>query len=95
MEGKTFSVRGRNLTLLDPKFSSLLIEYNNILEICKNGCPIPPISEDDSLKLLQKMKPTVNDVDGLTLNHYKYAGPAGWRHFSLLLNSLVSDVNNR
>ena len=39
------------------------------------------------------MKPDVNDVYGVTLNHFNYAGPAGWKHFHLLLNSLISDVN--
>ena len=60
----------------------------------KNGPPIPTISECDSFKLLQKLKPSVSDVDGLSVNHYKYAGPAGWQHFNLLLNSLICDVNN-
>ena len=86
--------RDHDLLSSDSKFSTLCLEYNNILEICKHGRPIQPISESVSFKLLQKMKPTVSDVDGLTLNHYKYAGPAGWKHFNLLLNSLVSDVNN-
>ena len=40
------------------------------------------------------MKPSVNDVYGVTINHFKYAGPASWRHFHFLLNSLLHDVNN-
>ena len=86
--------RDPNILAADSKLSSLLPGYKNILEICKNGPPIPTISEIDSFKLLQKMKPSVSDVDGLTINHYKYAGPAGWKHFNLLLNSLICDVNN-
>ena len=35
----------------------------------------------------------MNDVFGVTANHYNYAGPAGWKHFFLLLNCLISDVN--
>ena len=40
------------------------------------------------------MKPHVNDVFGITANHYTYAGQAGLKHFYLLLNHLISDVNN-
>ena len=40
------------------------------------------------------MKQTVNDVFGITVNHYAYAGPSGWEHFNLLLNILLSDINN-
>ena len=47
-----------------------------------------------SLSLLEKMKPSVTDLYGITPAHYLYAGPAGWKHFNLLLNTLISDVNN-
>ena len=40
------------------------------------------------------MKKNVSDVHGMTINHYYLAGPAGWKHFFLLLNTLLSDVNN-
>ena len=40
------------------------------------------------------MKPDVNDFFGVTPNHYKFAGPAGWKHFHLLLEALLNDVNN-
>ena len=40
------------------------------------------------------MKPNVTDFYGMTVNHYNYAGPAGWRHFHLLLNCFLNDVNN-
>ena len=78
----------------DAKFKDFSADYDNILEVCKHGPPIPPISETESFKLLQKMKKDVSDVYGITVNHYNYAGPAGWKHFNLLLNSLLEDVNN-
>ena len=78
----------------DTNFCELVTEYRNILEVCKDGPSIPFISETDSFKLLQKMKPEVKDVNSITINHYNYAGPAGWKHFNLLLNNLISDVNN-
>ena len=62
--------------------------------MCKHGADIPPFAESDSLDLLQRMKPEVNDFFGITANHYNYAGPAGWLHFHLLLNCLLNDVNN-
>ena len=78
----------------DPKFQEFSSDYLNILEICKHGSPIPPISEPDSFNLMKKMKGSVNDVYGVTVDHFVYAGPAGWKHFHLLLNNLLTDVNN-
>ena len=78
----------------DQKFTEFTSDYLNILEICRHGSPIPPISERESFELMQKMKPDVNDVYGVTVNHFNYAGPAGWKHFHLLLSFLISDVNN-
>ena len=40
------------------------------------------------------MRPDVNDYFGVTPNHYNYAGPLGWKHFHLLLETLLKDVNN-
>ena len=40
------------------------------------------------------MKPDVCDYFGITPNHYNYAGPAGWKHFYLLLCTLIKNVNN-
>ena len=75
-------------------FTSFSMEFSNILELCKIGSPIPPISEEKSLKLLQRMKPDVSDFYGVTPNHYIYAGPAGWNHLHVLLNALAADVSN-
>jgi hypothetical protein len=77
-----------------PTFSNFSALFSNILEVCKHGPLIPPISESESFRLIQRMKQTVNDVFGITVNHYAYAGPSGWKHFNLLLNILLSDINN-
>ena len=69
-------------------------DYLNILKICKSGNKIPTISEQDAFDLLQGMKPDVNDFFGVTPQHYNYAGPAGWRHFYLLLSVLIDNVND-
>ena len=68
--------------------------FKNILEICRHGPPIPTLSEKESFDILQKMKAEVSDLYGITANHFNYAGPAGWKNFNFLLNSLISNVNN-
>ena len=69
-------------------------DYQNILKISQHGAKIPAISEDDAFDLLQKIKPDVSDLFGITPNHYNYAGPAGWKHFHILLCLLIDNVNN-
>ena len=75
------------------QYSEFSWDYLNILEVCRNGPPIPIITEAESFALLQRLKPHVNDVYGITADHYNYAGPAGWKHFHLLLTTLLNDVN--
>ena len=75
-------------------FEEFSADYQNILKISEAGSKIPLISEGESFKLIQKMKPDVNDYFGITPNHYNYAGPAGWKHFHLLLSILIDNVNN-
>ena len=71
------------------KFSS---EYSAILEICNDGPAIPTLTEKQSFDLLQRMKPNICDFNGLTVNHFIFAGPPGWKHFHLLLNSLIVNI---
>ena len=75
-------------------FADFQSDYWNILNICKTGFSIPTVSENEAFQLLQKMKPDVADYFSITPNHYNYAGPAGWKHFYFLLNTLINDVNN-
>ena len=77
-----------------PLLQEFTQDYRNILEICKKGRHIPPISEKDSFELLQKMKADVTDIYGVTVNHFYYAGPLGWQHFHVLLNTLISNINS-
>ena len=90
------SLKTRNsLTLQSQEiFSEFSNDYENILKICQHGSKIPAISEKDAFDLLHKMKPDVNDFFSITPNHYRYAGPAGWTHFYLLLALLIDIVNN-
>ena len=69
-------------------------DYRHIIELCRSGRPVKNVSEVEALSLLQRMKPNVIDFFSITPNHYLYAGPQGWKHFSLLLNGLLYDVRN-
>ena len=75
-------------------FASFNEDYKNIIRISQHGEKIAALSESDSLALLQKMKPDVNDFFSISPNHYLYAGPIGWKHFHLLLSLLINNVNN-
>ena len=89
-------LKARNTEALNKAkyFQEFSMDFSNIIELCKAGPSIPEISLEDTLKLLQRMKPDVSDFYSVTPNHYNYAGPAGWNHFHLLLNTLITDVNN-
>ena len=89
------NLKYRDLRSLDSSssFSNYSSEYSSILEVCKDGPPIPNVSETECVRIMQRMKPDVNDVYGITLNHYNNAGLAGVRHFCLLLNTLIKEVN--
>ena len=83
-----------NLKTFDAPSNGNSEYFENILEICCHGPPIPTISEKESFDLLQKMKAEVSDLYGITANHFNSAGPAGWKNFNILFNSLISNVNN-
>ena len=89
-------LKTRNSTVLNDSeiYSSFNEDYKNIIEISKHGTKIPNITEKEAFKLLHKMKPNVIDLYGVTINHYKYGGPAGWYHFYILLNFLIDDISN-
>ena len=74
-------------------FQEFSLDYQNIIEICNDGPTIPVMSELKSFELLQRMKPSVHDLQGLTVNHFLYAGPTGWKHFHLLLINLINNIN--
>ena len=77
-----------------PHFKNVASEFLSILELCKSGKPLPQITREKSLQILQRMSPDVNDFFGVTPNHYNYAGPTGWDHFYRLLNALIDDISN-
>ena len=62
--------------------------------VCRSGGSLNDISVADAPSLLNRIKSNVIDQFSITPNHYLYAGHAGWKHFSLLLNALLRDVEN-
>ena len=74
--------------------STFLEDYANIIDLCKAAPELEPISDVEALNILKRMMPDVLDSYNITPNHYLYAGPSGWKHFRLLLNALLSEVEN-
>ena len=44
------------------------------------------------MKLMNRLKPEVNDVNGITINHYNNAGLAGCEHFRLIKDINATDI---
>ena len=78
----------------DPRLAHHFSNYKHILKICQAKQNIPPISITTARKLLSRMKSHVTDIYGITPLHYIHAGEEGVRHYSELLNALITEVNN-
>ena len=78
----------------DPHLSHHFSNYEHILKICETKQTIPKITIKHAAELLERLKPHVTDIEGITPLHYLYAGEEGVRHFSSLLNLFISEVNN-
>ena len=72
----------------DPLLANKFINYEQIVKICQDQPPIPPVSLEKSTKILKSLKKNVNDIFSIT------AGQEGLTHYNLLLNATISDVNN-
>ena len=78
----------------DQDLSHHFSNYQHIMKICQAKQNIPPISVHAASKLLSRMKTHVTDIYGVTPLHYLYAGDEGILHYTELLNSLITEVNN-
>ena len=78
----------------DPNLSNQFLNYDTIVQLCKEKAPIPPIAIEKSTSILKTMKKSVSDYFSITALHYLYAGQEGLLHFHHLLNALISEVNN-
>ena len=83
-----------NLRRNDPHLSSKFTNYDHIVKICQDQPPIPPVSLEESTKILKSLKKNVKDIFSITALHYLNAGQEGIIHYNLLLNAIISDVNN-
>ena len=77
----------------EPEHPDFSEEYRHILDICKAGRHIPPLSKKKSLEILKSVRKNVNDFYSITALHYINAGQAGYDHFHSLLNAVITNVN--
>ena len=75
-------------------FSRYEADYENIIELCSSGKKIPRITLQKSTKILKSVRPQVSDYYSITASHFLHAGEIGIIHFYLLLQALISDINN-
>ena len=71
-----------------------LNDYRHIIDMCMKSESVPPISEQIAFDILANMKSSVRDVFSVTPSHYVNAGLAGFKHFHILLNTLLCAVQN-
>ena len=89
------SLKSPNMSEIEDtqEFKGTQSDFDNIIKICSEGKKIKPITPQQSMKILFKVKPEVSDLYSITPNHYIHAGPAGHAHFHHLLSMLVTDIN--
>ena len=75
-------------------FQQFLSDHQHILEICKAGSKIPPLCYEFAEKLFRSIKPSVIDLYSVSARHYINGGVPAIKHFQLLLNAVLSDINN-
>ena len=75
------------------EFQNTLLDYENILKICRKGEKIPAISAKQSTEILLSLRSEVNDYYSITANHFIHTGRSGFEHFHFLLSSLAMNVN--
>ena len=75
-------------------FQDFLSDHEHILEICKEGKEIPPLTLSQALDLLKSIKPGVTDIYSISALHYLNGGDLAVTHFQLLLNAVLKDVEN-
>ena len=61
--------------------------------MAKSGPPLPSLSTQEAVKLLERVRPDVLDLYSISARHYLMAGTAGHEHFAALLNMIISDIN--
>ena len=90
------NLKSLDLSMLkkSPGFAERLEDFQNILDICSSSEKIPAIMFHDAIRILDNLKPEVNDYFSITAKHYTNAGRSGYRHFFLLVNAFIEDLNS-
>ena len=79
----------------EPELSEKLFDHKVIMELCQNHSEgIPRIDIKKSTEILRRIKKNVKDHYSTTSLHYLYAGKEGLQHYNLLLNGIISNINN-
>ena len=73
-------------------YDKFAIDYVHILEICKNGRKVRPISAIKAEELLHKIIPNVSDFYSITALHFLNGGNPAIKHFQFLVNKLLSNI---
>ena len=76
-----------------PEFLSVAENYRHIMELAKSGPPLPSLSTQEALALLQRVRPDVLDLFSISARLYLMAGAAGHEHFAAILNLIISNIN--
>ena len=74
-------------------FKNTKTDFHHIIKICESAKDIPEISYQQATNILLSLRSDVNDFYSMTPNHFINAGIAGFEHFWILLNSLISNIN--
>ena len=75
-------------------YQNFLTDHKNIIEICKAGKKIPPLSVEEARKLLKSIKSSVTDLFSISSLHYINGGDIAVEHFCLLLNAVLGHFEN-
>ena len=74
--------------------TSFKLDHKLIIEICEAGDKIPPLSLHDAEILLHSFRPSVCDHWSISANHYINGGPVALKHYQLLLNTAIMNIEN-
>ena len=53
-----------------PAFHDYLDDYSHIIDLCRVGEEVPPVSLKEAFEILQRLKPEVPDYESITSNHF-------------------------
>ena len=83
-----------NEVLKEPPLFNAVRDSEHIVQLCKVGQQLPPVSIERSFDLLTKLKKDVTDVYGMSSLHYLHAGDDGLRQFALMMNTILLNTDN-